>query len=58
MDLNCEAYSSFECVSSNYRIVAAKKRLSLRRKTTQTIRNKYSFNIILQYKTKLQNLDK
>ena len=35
--LNCEAYSSFDGVSSNHRIVTAKIRLSLRRNTAQTI---------------------
>ena len=34
--MNCEAYSSFEGVSSDHRIVTAKIRLSLRRNTTRT----------------------
>ena len=34
--LNCKAYSSFEDVSSDHRIVTAKIRLSLRRNTTRT----------------------
>ena len=34
--LNCDAYSSFESVSSNYRIVEAKIRLCLRRNTART----------------------
>ena len=34
--LNCEAYSSFEGVSSDHRIVTAKIRLSLRRNVVQT----------------------
>ena len=34
--LNCEAYSSFEGVSSDHRIVTAKIRLSLRRNATRT----------------------
>ena len=34
--LNCKAYSSFEGVSSDHRIVTAKIRLSLRRNTIQT----------------------
>ena len=34
--LNCEAYSSFECVSSDHRIVTAKIRLILRNNTTGT----------------------
>ena len=33
---NCEAYSSFEGVSSNHRIVTAKIRLSLRKNATRT----------------------
>ena len=33
--LNCEAYSSFEDVSSNHRIVTAKIRQNLERKATQ-----------------------
>ena len=34
--VNCEAYSSFEGVSSDHRIVTAKIRLSLRKNATQT----------------------
>ena len=34
--LNCEAYSSFEGMSSDHRIVTAKIRLNLRRNTTRT----------------------
>ena len=34
--LNCEAYSSFEGVSTDHRIVTAKIRLSQRKSTTQT----------------------
>ena len=34
--LNCEAYSSFEGVSSDHRIVTAKLRLSLRKNATRT----------------------
>ena len=34
--LNCEAYSSFECVSSDHRIATAKIQLSLRRNTART----------------------
>ena len=34
--MNCEAYSSFEGVSSDHRIVRAKIRLSLRKNTTRT----------------------
>ena len=34
--MNCETYSSFECVSSDHRIVTAKLRLSLRKNATRT----------------------
>ena len=34
--MNCEAYSSFESVSSDHRIVTAKIRLSLRKNATRT----------------------
>ena len=37
--LNCEAYSSFEGVSSDHRIVTAKIQLSLRKNTTRTTTN-------------------
>ena len=39
--INCEAYSSFEGVSSDYRIVTAKVRLSLRRNATRTATTKH-----------------
>ena len=39
--MNCEAYSSFEGVSSNHRIVTAKIRLSLRRNTKRTATTKH-----------------
>ena len=39
--MNCEAYSPFEGVSSNYRIVTAKIRLSLRKNATQTTTTKH-----------------
>ena len=39
--MNCEAYSSFEGVSSNHRIVTAKIQLSLRKNATQTETNKH-----------------
>ena len=39
--MNCEAYSSFEGVSSDHRIVTAKIRLSLRRNTTQIATTKH-----------------
>ena len=39
--LNCEAYSSFEGVSTNHRIVTAKIRLSLRKNTTRTTTTEY-----------------
>ena len=39
--MNCEAYSSFEGVSSDHRIVTAKLRLSLRKNATRTVTTKY-----------------
>ena len=39
--MNCEAYSSFEDVSSDYRIVTAKIRLSLRKNATRTVTTKH-----------------
>ena len=39
--MNCEAYSSFEGVSSDHRIVTAKVRLSLRKNTTRTATTKH-----------------
>ena len=39
--MNCEAYSSFEGVSSDHRIVTAKIRLSLRRNATQIATTKH-----------------
>ena len=39
--MNCEAYSSFEGVSSDHRIVTAKVRLSLRKKTTRKATTKH-----------------
>ena len=38
--MNCEAYSSLESVSSDYRIVTAKIRLSLRKNDTRTATTK------------------
>ena len=38
--MNCEAYSSFEGVSSDHRIVTAKLRLSLRKTATRTATTK------------------
>ena len=53
--MNCEAYSSFEGVSSDHRIVTAKIRLSLRRNAARTtttvhynnrdIRDKYTLTL-------------
>ena len=42
--LNCEAYFSFKGVSSDYRIVTANIRLSLRRKATQTTTVHYDWS--------------
>ena len=39
--LNCEAYSSFEGVSSDHRIITAKIRLSVRRNLAQTTTTAY-----------------
>ena len=39
--MNCEAYSSFEGVSSDHRIVSAKLRLSLRKNATRTATTKH-----------------
>ena len=39
--MNCEAYSSFEGVSSDHRIVTAKIQLSLRKNTTWTATTKH-----------------
>ena len=39
--MNCEAYSSFEGVSSDHRIVTAKVRLSLRKNTTRKATTKH-----------------
>ena len=39
--MNCEAYSSFEGVSSDHRIVKAKIRLSLRKNATRTATTKH-----------------
>ena len=39
--MNCEAYSSFEGVSSDHRIVTAKVRLSLRKNATRTTTTKH-----------------
>ena len=39
--MNCEAYSSFEGVSSDHRIVTAKIRLSLRKNVTRTATTKH-----------------
>ena len=39
--MNCEAYSSFQGVSSDHRIVTAKIRLSLRKNATRTATTKH-----------------
>ena len=39
--MNCEAYSTFEGVSSDHRIVTAKIRLSLRKNATRTATTKH-----------------
>ena len=45
--MNCEAYSSFEGVSSDHRIVAAKIRLSLRRNATRIATTKHDDWVLL-----------
>ena len=50
--VNCEAYTSFEGVSSDYRIILAKIHLSLcRNKTNNDIRNYYMVNIRNKFDT-------
>ena len=39
--MNCEAYSSFEGVSSDHRIATTKLRLSLRKNATRTATTKH-----------------
>ena len=39
--INCEAYSSFEGVSSDHRIITAKRRLSLRKNSTRTMTTRH-----------------
>ena len=48
--MNCEAYSSFEGVSSNHRIVTAKIRLSLGKNATQTATSKHYDWALLNYR--------
>ena len=45
--MNCEAYSSFEGVSSDHRIVSAKIRLSLRKNATRTATTKHCDWVLL-----------
>ena len=60
--MNCEAYSSFECVSPDHRIVTAKIRSSLRKSATRTATTKHydwallnSRHIIDKYVLELRN---
>ena len=70
--MNCEAYSSFEGVSSDPRIVTAKIRLSLRNNATQTtttvhyflsllnnrhIRDKYALTLINKFDAKQEKTE-
>ena len=48
--MNCEAYSSFEGVSSDHRIVTAKIRLSLRKNGTRTATPKHYDWALLNYR--------
>ena len=45
--MNCEAYTSFEGVSSDHRIVTAKMRLGLRKNATRTATTKHYDWILL-----------
>ena len=71
--MNCEAYSSFEGVSSDYRIVTAKVRLSLRKIATRTattkcydwalpnkrdIRDKYALELRNRFETLQEKTEK
>ena len=71
--MNCEAYSSFEGVSSDHRIVTAKVRLSLRKNATRTattkhydwallnnrdIRDKYALELRNRFETLQENTEK
>ena len=71
--MNCEAYSSFEGVSSDHRIVTAKLRLSLRKNDTRTattmhynrallnnreIRDKYALELRNRFKTLQEKTEK
>ena len=67
--MNCEAYSSFEGVSSNHRIVTAKLQLSLRKNATRTastmtgpynidIRDKYVLELRNRFKTLQEKTEK
>ena len=70
--MNCEAYSSFECVTSDHRIVTAKIRLSLRKNATRTattkryykalnntdIRDKYVLELINRFETLQEKTEK
>ena len=71
--MNCEAYSSFEGVSCDYRIVTAKIRLSLRKNVTRTattkhydwalfnnrdIRDKYVLELRNRFETLLEEKEK
>ena len=71
--MNCEAYSSFEGVSSDHRIVTAKIRLNLRKNAKRTatskhydwallnnrdIRDKYVLELINRFETLQENTEK
>ena len=68
--MNCEAYSTFEGVSSDHRIVTAKIRLSLRKNTTRTvttrrydwallnIRDKYALELRNRFETLQEKTEK
>ena len=45
--MNCEAYSTFECVSTDHRIVTTKIRLSLRKNAKRTETTKHYDGVLL-----------
>ncbi len=61
--MNCEAYSSFESVSSDHRIVTAKLRLSLRKNdwallNNRDIRDKYALELRNRFETLQEKTEK
>ena len=71
--MNCEAYSTFEGVSSDHRIVTAKLQVSLRKNATRTattkhydwallnsrdIRDKYALELRNRFETRQEKTEK